>query len=158
MDTAKNQGENESVSYTRNTYHSTETFTPQAINAPAFQNSSPLNSRAASLKSEDSGNSRASIETFTRPKIDIPQNDIDDFMWDWSSRPEVAPPCEYENRFNRRNSYKPHTVPDECSDHSYFKGYSFSKLLVSHACTCILGAVLVFVCFKRYSITSFLGL
>lgn len=82
-------------------------------------------------------------------RADIPT----DWIWDWSSRPEVMPPSDYGKQFKHpgnhgsklsvRNSKVLRSV-------GVFTLDNLPTLLVTHACTFFLGAAAMFIYLKKY--------
>jgi len=123
-----------------------ESKTPSLRTTNASQTVSHRSSPPLSVVSGSTG------EMFTRPKIDIPQQQINDFIWDWSSRPEVTPPCDYDMKYKKVKHHPVHSDDSSRSDDdSKFDIASIPRVIFSHACSFLVGATLMFICFKKYS-------
>uniref|UniRef100_A0A0B7BP30 BCL2/adenovirus E1B 19 kDa protein-interacting protein 3 n=1 Tax=Arion vulgaris TaxID=1028688 RepID=A0A0B7BP30_9EUPU len=90
------------------------------------------------------------------------QNPGTDWIWDWSSRPEVQQSFDnLSDRFRhpgRKVCCTPFTAPNShvLKRTQLFSWANLPTLLFTHACTFVLGAAAVFIYFKKYC--SFSGI
>lgn len=78
-----------------------------------------------------------------------------DWIWDWSSRPEMMPPSDFNGKFRhpptRRNKLSVRNTPVMRS--GIFRVFSLENLpilLLSHACAVFLGAAGLFMFLKKF--------
>ncbi|PVD30193.1 hypothetical protein C0Q70_09455 [Pomacea canaliculata] len=77
-----------------------------------------------------------------------------DWIWDWSSGPEVQPQGDWNGKFRHPIS-KPRRTPLSIRKSPVMKTNIFhlenlSTLLLTHACTFFLGAAVMFIYLKKY--------
>lgn len=75
-----------------------------------------------------------------------------EWVWDWSSRPECIPPSDYGTQFRRPSptpSKRGHKLSVRNSEIFGLGLKSLSFLLITHACTLVVGAAAMFIWMKR---------
>ncbi|KAI0222302.1 BCL2/adenovirus E1B 19 kDa protein-interacting protein 3 [Lamellibrachia satsuma] len=73
-----------------------------------------------------------------------------DWIWDWSSRPEVAPPSEWSGRFKHPSRHKLSVRNTRVMRAGPFSLENLPALLFTHACTFFLGAAAMLFYLKKY--------
>jgi BCL2/adenovirus E1B protein-interacting protein 3 len=112
---------------------------------------SPASSKASS---RCSNGDRAANSDSPQAEPDLmPELKGTDWVWDWSSRPEAIPPSgtvsrlkhptPQRSRFSIRNTRIMHGL--------YYSMENLPMLLLTHACSFILGATTMFVCLRRWN-------
>jgi len=109
----------------------------------------PASSKASSNgdRTANSGSPQAEVES-------LPELKENDWIWDWSSRPEICPPTDTATRLKH-----PETTPQRCRlslrntwimRSLWFSVENLPVMIVTHAVSFILGATTMFVVFRRY--------
>lgn len=121
--------------------------------------SSPVLSLASHASSHHSPKELLSPSSESPIHVPIPgqrvlsEQQITEWMWDWSSRPENIPPCDFGQL---KHPDKPLDVArdKERGRHSEMVGLwsmpLMTTLLVTHACTFTVGAALMLLLVRRY--------
>lgn len=114
---------------------------------PSHANSKESSARG-SPKSPHSPSEWASADWRTK------QDPGTDWIWDWSSGPEVQPQSDWNGKFRHPGS-KPRRTPLSIRKSPVLKSGIFRlenlpTLLLTHACTFFLGAAVMFMYLKKY--------
>jgi len=114
---------------------------------PSFANSKESSARG-SPKSPHSPNSEWAPADW-RTKQDVGT----DWIWDWSSGPEIKPSSDWNEKFRHPGGKPRRTVPNTRKAPVVKTGlFSFENLpslLLTHACTFFLGAAVMFIYLKK---------
>jgi len=73
-----------------------------------------------------------------------------DWIWDWSSRPEVMPPNEMARQFKHKKRSNLSVRNSRAMKEGLFRMENLPTLLFTHACTFLMGAAVMFIYFKKY--------
>ncbi|KAJ8317474.1 hypothetical protein KUTeg_005378 [Tegillarca granosa] len=93
-------------------------------------------SRNTSPKISPAGSPRTQTALTNQSETQEDRDPGTDWVWDWSSRPEVNPPSGFPKKFKRPSDK--HTLSVRKS--GLFNLENLPTLIVSHACTFLLGA------------------
>lgn len=118
-------------------------------------------SRTPSRNSSRDTSARGSPKSPHSPSNELATNGQDerepvtDWIWDWSSRPEMIPPSDFNGKFKhpimRKNKLSVRNTPVMRS--GIFRVFSLENLpvlLLSHACAVFLGAAGLFIYLKKF--------
>lgn len=73
-----------------------------------------------------------------------------DWIWDWSSGPEIQQSGDWSERFRHPKGKSPRVVAKSMTKSGVFRLENLPTLLLTHACTFFLGAAVMFICLKKY--------
>jgi len=114
------------------------------------RNASTTSSRG-SPKSPHSPNNEPAGDISTIQEGETPEaQEVQDWIWDWSSRPEAIPPSEYNGRFKHPRRTKLSVRNTQIMRNGIFNLENLPTLLLTHAATFIMGAAVMFIYLKKY--------
>ncbi|XP_074641734.1 BCL2/adenovirus E1B 19 kDa protein-interacting protein 3-like [Tubulanus polymorphus] len=111
-------------------------------------------SRSSSRVTSNASSKRGSPKGTQGPPS--PNHTASDWIWDWSSRPELQPPADWGSKFKHPGQQlKPRRHKLSVRNTSVMRSSLFNlenlpTLLLTHACTFFLGAATMLIYLKRY--------
>jgi len=73
-----------------------------------------------------------------------------DWIWDWSSRPEIMPQGDWSGLYKHPRRYRLSVRNTKVMRDGIFCAENLPTLLISHACSFVLGAAVMFMYLKKY--------
>lgn len=113
-------------------------------------------SRTPSRPNSTVSSNRGSPKLPTSPKewvnTEIPQPEPigTDWIWDWSSRPEIIQHGEWSGQYKHPRRYRLSVRNTKVMRDGIFCMENLPTLLISHACSFVLGAAVMFMYLKKY--------
>lgn len=113
-------------------------------------------SRTPSRPNSTVSSNRGSPKLPTSPKewvnTEGPQVDPigTDWIWDWSSRPEIQPQGDLSGQYKHPRRYRLSVRNTKVMRDGIFCMENLPTLLISHACSFVLGAAVMFMYLKKY--------
>jgi len=108
------------------------------------RNSSGHNSAKALHSPPLSAASSTPSEELRRSPIEIPHEQLQEFIRDWSSRPEIIPPSDYGMKLERPIKRHPLSVRNtRVMKESWLSSENLPTLMITHAASFVVGASLV---------------